>query len=314
MTIFPRPHHLVSATALLLLAACGGGDDGGINNTVAGVTSASAATPKYSQDLIITLQGRNLDKPITATPSGNIFTGFACATLTRSTAAPFASSADTAYYRCTKPRLGANTVSFVRPSDAVELANVAFTVPVPQVTLTVSNGTGVNGNIVITLEPAKVPVTVNNFLAYVASGFYVDTAFHRLVPGFIVQGGGYAKPLVPGTTPLPVLKGGLSAPIALEDSAGLLNLQGTVAMARTGVPDSATSQFFFNLADNAGLDAIGTQQRGYAVFGTITAGTDTVTAITTAPCAAWPAFLAGDAASACVPNPNVVITAAVQTR
>jgi peptidyl-prolyl cis-trans isomerase A (cyclophilin A) len=146
----------------------------------------------------------------------------------------------------------------------------------------------------------------------VKTGFYVDTVFHRLVTDFIVQGGGYAKTLVAGDATLPTLKT-VNAPIVLEDNAGLSNLKGTIAMARTGAPNSATSQFFFNLVDNTFLDRQGST-RGYAVFGSITAGTDVLAAIASAPCAPWPAFFGSGDSSACLPSPNLVVTAAVQTR
>ena len=296
----------LAATALSgLLAACGGGD-GGVNDNVAGVTATSTSTPRYGDDLVITLQGRNLDRPITANG------GFACGSLTLSSTAPYVSSATTAYYRCTGVGVGARQITFVRPSDSVVLASVAFTVPQPQVTLSISNGAGISGDVVLTLEAAKTPITVNNFLAYVKSGYYTDTVFHRLVPDFIIQGGGYARPLAPSGT-LPVLKT-TNAPIALEDNAGLSNVKYTVAMARTSAPDSATAQFFINLVDNPFLDRVSAVQRGYAVFATITGNTALVDAMLTAPCVSWPTFFAGDAPNACLPSPNLVVTAAAQTR
>jgi peptidyl-prolyl cis-trans isomerase A (cyclophilin A) len=183
----------------------------------------------------------------------------------------------------------------------------------PQVTLTMSNGAGVSGALVITLNPTAAPVTVANFLQYVNSGFYNCTLVHRHVPGFIVQLGGFAAPITPNTTPLPTLKTGLQPPIVLEDGAGLSNQRLTVAMARTGVLNSATSQFFINLVDNPGLDRTATQ-RGYAVFGTITGGDAVVTAMRAAPCSLWPSFFPGDSPDACLPSPNITILSAVQTR
>ncbi len=180
----------------------------------------------------------------------------------------------------------------------------------PQVTMTVSNGAGVSGNIVITLEDTKAPATVANFLAYVRAGFFNGTVIHRNSPGFVLQGGGFAGPLVAGG-PLPTAKT-TNAPIVLEDNAGLSNLRLTVAMARTGVADSATSQFFINLANNTFLDRTATA-RGYAVFGTVTAGADLVTAMAAAPCTAWPAWSALPAGD-CLPSPNLTVTAATQTR
>jgi cyclophilin family peptidyl-prolyl cis-trans isomerase len=297
-----RPSFAGCALAALL-AACGG-DGGGINPTAVGVLSATASEARYSQDVLITLEGRNLDGGISTNSSG-------CRTLTRSTAAPNVSTATTAYYFCTRPSPGSHLARFTRQTDGVVLATVPFTIAQPQVTLTVNNGAGVSGDVVITLEAAKVPTTVDNFLAYVASGFYVDTAFHRVVPGAFLQGGGYARPLDPAGA-LPVLKV-TNAAIVLEDNAGLSNLKYTVAMARTNVFNSATSQFFFNLADNTFLDRTDAQ-RGYAVFGTVTVGTELVDAMAAAPCSAWPEFFGEGDPTACVPLPNLVITAASQTR
>lgn len=176
----------------------------------------------------------------------------------------------------------------------------------------VSNGAGVEGELVIALEATKAPITVRNFLGYVNAGFYTDTVFHRLVPDFIIQGGGYAKPLTPGTTPLPTLKP-TNAPITLEDNAGLMNRYGTIAMARTSVPDSATSQFFFNLGENPSLNR-SASSRGYAVFGAIASGMDVLADMAVAACTRWPELLPGDAPNACVPNPNLVVISATQTR
>jgi peptidyl-prolyl cis-trans isomerase A (cyclophilin A) len=178
----------------------------------------------------------------------------------------------------------------------------------PQVTLTLSNGAGVNGNVVLTLNPTATPVTTANFLAYVNAGFYNCTVIHRHAPDFVLQGGGYAGPLVAGSafpTPKPT-----NPNIVLEDNAGLSNLRLTVAMARTNLPDTANSQFFFNLANNLFLDRTA-NARGYAVFGSVTSGADVVTAMTTAPCTAWAGFLG---VGECLPSPNITITAAAQTR
>jgi cyclophilin family peptidyl-prolyl cis-trans isomerase len=181
----------------------------------------------------------------------------------------------------------------------------------PQVTFNFSNGAGVSGNVVITLESTLAPATVANFLAYVNAGFYNCTVIHRHVPGFVLQGGGYATALVPGGA-IPALKP-TGAPIVLEDNAGLSNLSLTVAMARTDVLNSATSQFFINLADNTGLDRTASA-RGYAVFGRITSGAEVVTAMRTAPCSAWVNFFGLNDPTACLPSPNITIMSAAQTR
>ena len=126
----------------------------------------------------------------------------------------------------------------------------------PQVTLVLKNGLGVDGSVVLTLNRAQAPQTVANFLAYVNSGFYNCTAIHRHAPSFVLQGGGYATPIQVGST-VPALKPA-GAPIVLEDNNGLSNIRLSVAMARTNVANSATSQFFINLANNTNLDGTAT--------------------------------------------------------
>jgi len=286
-----------------LLVACGGGgsDSGALPAAQPLVSSGAAGTPRYSQSLLLTLIGVNLDSGVTVTSAG-------CSNIVRSTTAPIISTAAVAYYTCTVSAAGAQQFNVTRSSDAFVLATVAYTVPVPQVTLSFSNGAGVNGNLVITLEPARAPVTVNNFLSYVNSNFYGGTVIHRHSPAFVLQGGGFAGPLVAGganPTPKPT-----NAAIMLEDNAGLSNVRLTVAMARTNAADSATSQFFINLASNTSLDRTAAA-RGYAVFGTITGGIDLVNTMVAAPCTAWAGFLfAGE----CLPSPNITLTSAVQTR
>lgn len=178
----------------------------------------------------------------------------------------------------------------------------------PQVTLSFRNGLGVDGTVVLTLNRTLAPLTVANFLSYVNSGFYNCTIIHRHSPGFVVQGGAYASPVSVGGA-LPAEKAG-GAPITLEDNAGLSNTRLTIAMARASTPDSATSQFFINLANNSALDRTSTT-RGYAVFGAVTTGAAVVDAMAAAPCTFWSALVfPGE----CVPNPNVVLMSAAQTR
>jgi cyclophilin family peptidyl-prolyl cis-trans isomerase len=125
------------------------------------------------------------------------------------------------------------------------------------------------GKISLELDDAKAPQTVANFLAYVDSGHYRDTIFHRVIKDFMIQGGNFSGEMAPKKT---------REPIKNEAGNGLLNLRGTIAMARTGVVDSATSQFFINLKDNAFLDHKDDTARGfgYAVFGEVTQGMDVV--------------------------------------
>ena len=125
------------------------------------------------------------------------------------------------------------------------------------------------GTITAELDDVKAPITVKNFISYVTSGHYNGTIFHRVIDGFMIQGGGFTKDMVQKDT---------QAPIKNEAANGLKNARGTLAMARTMVVDSATSQFFINLVDNDFLNYRGPDPRmfGYAVFGKVTAGMDVV--------------------------------------
>lgn len=120
------------------------------------------------------------------------------------------------------------------------------------------------GNIELELNNQKAPVSTKNFVDYVNSGFYDNTTFHRVIPGFMVQGGGFTADMQQKST---------NAPIKNEADNGLLNKRGTISMARTADKDSATSQFFINVADNAFLDH-GQRDFGYAVFGKVVKGLD----------------------------------------
>ncbi len=131
------------------------------------------------------------------------------------------------------------------------------------------------GELVFEVYDKTSPITAANFLTYVGEGFYNGVIFHRVIPGFVIQTGGYASGLV--------AKPPTHAPITLESNNGLKNWQYTLAMARTSVPDSATSQFFINLVDNHSLDYDPKQAtpNGYAVFGQVISGTSVVDAIGT---------------------------------
>lgn len=132
----------------------------------------------------------------------------------------------------------------------------------PQVTLKTNMG-----NIVLELNPEKAPLTVENFLQYVKSGQYSGTIFHRVIPGFMIQGGGFDRNMQEKST---------RAPIRNEAANGLRNDIYTVAMARRSEPHSATAQFFINTTNNASLNYPGSDGWGYAVFGKVIQGTDVV--------------------------------------
>jgi len=129
------------------------------------------------------------------------------------------------------------------------------------------------GDIVVQLDAAKAPKTVNNFVQYVKDGQYTNTVFHRVIPGFMIQGGGFTADMNEKPT---------RPPIPLEAQNGLKNERGTIAMARTNVPDSATAQFFINVVDNGMLNASG-PGNGYAVFGKVIEGMDVVDKIRAVP-------------------------------
>jgi cyclophilin family peptidyl-prolyl cis-trans isomerase len=166
----------------------------------------------------------------------------------------------------------------------------------PQVELETTAGT-----IRVELYPDATPKTVENFLKYVNAGHYNGTQFHRVIKGFMIQGGGYDAEFRERPTRPPI-------PIEADQSvkAGLSNKPGTVAMARTGDPNSATSQFFINVGDNRRLDfrSADAQGYGYTVFGKVTAGMDVVEKIATTPTGAGGRFPTD------VPTERVVIKSA----
>jgi peptidyl-prolyl cis-trans isomerase A (cyclophilin A)/peptidyl-prolyl cis-trans isomerase B (cyclophilin B) len=148
----------------------------------------------------------------------------------------------------------------------------------PQVDIKTSMGT-----ITVELYPEKAPKTVENFLQYVKDGFYKDSIFHRVIPGFMIQGGGFSKAMEQKPT---------RDPVGIESNNGLKNDIGTIAMARTQNPNSATAQFFINLTDNAFLNYSAPTVRGYgyAVFGKVVKGMDVVEKIAKLPTGAGGPF------------------------
>jgi peptidyl-prolyl cis-trans isomerase A (cyclophilin A) len=136
------------------------------------------------------------------------------------------------------------------------------------------------GEIEIELFDDAAPITVENFVRYIQDGFYDGTQFHRVIPGFVIQGGGFTADMVQKET---------RTPIKNESNNGLKNKRGTLSMARTRNPDSATSQFFINLVDNANLNGYGPQP-GYAVFGKVTKGMEIVDEIAKTPTTTKPPF------------------------
>jgi peptidyl-prolyl cis-trans isomerase A (cyclophilin A) len=182
----------------------------------------------------------------------------------------------------------------VKSAEGAVIYTSTLTVPKPQVTFITANG-----GISLELNQALAPVTVDNFLTYVAKGYYSNTLFHRVIPGFVAQGGGYTTGMVK--------KAGQLAPIVLESNNGLSNIRASVAMARTNVANSATSEFFINLVDNLSLDYKNSGSPGYAVFGSVVQGMALVDAMAQQPTGVVNGF-------ADVPLNEILISMVLQTQ
>ena len=233
-----------------------------VSGAVVPASSVSDIEPdrlRYSQKSVFRISGVGLDKDITVSVSK-------CAGL----ALVDVGTDSEKSVSCTVSATG--TLSF-EAKDAAGLVLMAktFTVAEPQVTLVTSLGT-----MVVEINPTAAPLSAINFLQYVNDGFYANTVFHRVVAGsaFAVAQGGW---LAPGG----IVQSGVRAAIALESNKGLSNLRGTIGMARTSVFNSATSQFYFNVADNRGFDYLNDANPGYAVFGKIVQGLSVMDAIGT---------------------------------
>jgi peptidyl-prolyl cis-trans isomerase A (cyclophilin A) len=267
----------LSFALALLIAGCGGGT--GFQPTITGVKSE---TLQYGKSAIIYLGGKDLRSNMAVDTNGAcIDPSFASNSTT-----------DMLVLNCTVKVVGNFTLT-IKNETGVIVNTTPLTVPKPQVDILTSLG-----SIVLELDPAAAPITVNNFLSYVNNGFYRNTLFHRVISEFIIQGGGYTAGLVK--------KDGLKDPIVLESNNGLTNLRGTVAMARTDVANSATSEFFINHADNGFLNYSATNP-GYAVFGKVIQGMDVVDAIANKATAVTTGF-------SDVPKEDITITAALQIK
>lgn len=277
-----RPLFFFCLLALGLLSACGGGSDATVAVPVAEAIAADRIS--YGQATQFTLTGSRLAGAASVAVSR-------CDDLETSPDVTQTSKVVT----CTIKAVGADAVTVsVRDASGALLLSQAFSVPKPQVSLQTNLGT-----LVVELAPAQAPVSVDNFLRYVHSGFYKDTVFHRVVTGFVAQGGWINRS--------PAIQPGQFPPIVLESANGLRNLRGTLGMARTEELNSATSQFYFNLVDNPSLDYASDTNPGYAVFGALVSGVDVLDAIGKTPVASkygLPAY----------PVTDIVIESATQTR
>ncbi len=261
-----------------MLSACGGST--GFPPVITGVKVQSL---KYGNSATIYLGGKDLRSSVTVDSNG------AC------TNPSFASNSttDTLVLNCGVKVVGDLPLT-IKAEDGSVIYTTTLTVPKPQVTMFTSKGT-----IVLELDPTTAPISSNNYLSYVSKGFYTSTLFHRVISGFMIQGGGYTTGLVK--------KAGQSAAIELESNKGLSNLRGTLAMARTNVFNSATSEFFINVVDNTFLDYKNAGNPGYAVFGKVVQGMDVVDAIVAEPTGVLNGF-------ADVPLADVVIKLVLQTQ
>lgn len=251
---------ILAGAVTSLLSACGGGGGGSNSNTTptvkVSVSNITADQLAYRKTTNFTITGENLDKGINASIPG-------CLKITELAG----STATQKVLSCKIVAVGSFTATVTDAANTT-LNSKNFSVALaaqPQVTMKTSMG-----DVVFELDPAKAPVSVDNFLQYVENGFYVNKIFHRVIKDFVVQGGGLTSDLnAPATL----------SPIKLEASNGLSNVRGTLAMARTQVADSATSQFYINVVDNSkSLDAA-TNPPGYAVFGKVVKGMDVVDAM-----------------------------------
>ena len=267
-----------SATILgVALTNIANGSEGFIATSGLEVTGISTANLKYGQTAVLTLNGEPQISALklTADKCSNIVLDAVSTAATRSA-------------RCTVTGTGDLKFTVTNTSGGTTFYTQTVSVPEPQVTLVTTLGT-----VVMELNPTAAPITVKNFLSYVnqSPSFYNGTIFHRVLTGSVAQGGGYTSGFVAKT--------GLSSPITLEVGKGLSNLQGTIAMARTDVLNSAQSQFFFNARDNVSYDTLG---GGYAVFGKVISGLNLIIQISNL------------TATSEKPNTEVVITSATQTQ
>ena len=280
--IISKPFALLKpATALALsclLSACGGAND--FSPVVTGVKVQAA---QYGKTATIYLAGKDLRSNLLVDTSG------AC------TSPTFASNSntDTVVLNCVVAKTGDFSL-VVQTAEGAAIYSTTFNVPLPQVTLITAKG-----SITVELDPTLATISTNNFLSYVNKGFYKSTLFHRVIPNFVIQGGGYTTGMLKKTEQ--------STPIELESNKGLSNVRGSLAMARTYVPNSATSEFYINLVDNLSLDYKNAANPGYAVFGKVVQGMDVVDAI-----AAEPTGVVGGFSD--VPLADIALSLALQTK
>jgi cyclophilin family peptidyl-prolyl cis-trans isomerase len=234
---------MVLMLSSLLMASCGGGAPGQLPV----VTDIQIDQVRYGQTSTIKLLGSNLTKDFQVSISN-------CQGLV----VLVGGNDGEQNVSCKPNAVGLLEVS-TKSMDGVLMTVKGFEIPNPQVKIS-SNF----GDMVVELNAVAAPITVNNFLKYVNANFYNNTIFHRLIAQFVVQGGWLTTAMTE--------QGGAGAAIVLESNNGLKNKRGSIGMARATLPNSATTQFYFNFVDNAKLDYQNEQAPGYAVFGQIVEG------------------------------------------
>ena len=272
---------LAATTALLLttlLTACGGST--GFPPVITAVKPQSLS---YGRTATIYLGGKDLRSSLVVESGGG------CTNPSFGSS----SSTDTLVLNCLVTVVGDLPLT-IKSATGEVIYTTTLSVPKPQVSIITNKG-----SFTLELDLATAPISVKNFLAYVRGGYYSNTLFHRVIPGFVAQAGGYTTGLV--------RKPGQLDAIELESNKGLSNARATVAMARTNVFNSATSEFYVNLVDNTFLDFKNAANPGYAVFGTVVQGMDVVDAIAAVPTGVFNG-------STDVPLTDITITMAIQSK
>jgi cyclophilin family peptidyl-prolyl cis-trans isomerase len=273
---------LLAATAALLLTtlltACGGST--GFPPVITAVKPQSLS---YGRTATIYLGGKDLRSSLVVESGGG------CTNPSFGSS----SSTDTLVLNCLVTVVGDLPLT-IKSATGEVIYTTTLSVPKPQVSIITNKG-----SFTFELDLATAPITVKNFLAYVRAGYYSSTLFHRVIPGFVAQAGGY-------TTGLVRKPGQLNA-IELESNKGLPNARASVAMARTNVFNSATSEFYVNLIDNTFLDYKNAANPGYAVFGKVVQGMDVVDAMAAVPTGVFNG-------STDVPLSDITISIAIQSK
>jgi cyclophilin family peptidyl-prolyl cis-trans isomerase len=261
-----------------ILTACGGST--GFPPVITAVKPQSLS---YGRTATIYLGGKDLRSSLVVESGGGC----------TSPSFGSSSSTDTLVLNCLVTVVGDLPLT-IKSATGEVIYTTTLSVPKPEVSIITSKG-----SFTLELDLATAPISVKNFLSYVRGGYYSNTLFHRVIPGFVAQAGGYTTGLVK--------KPGQLDPIELESNKGLSNARATVAMARTNVFNSATSEFYVNLVDNTFLDFKNAASPGYAVFGTVVQGMDVVDAIAAMPTGVFNG-------STDVPLTDITITMALQSK